>query len=83
MWGRRFDSGDSTPSEIALQPIRQHLAFNQFKDLEICSAGFFQSINGCNVWMIQRSKQLCIALKPRNAVSHSSDPARPILPVLA
>ena len=51
-----------------LDPIRQRLAFHQFQDKEVCSAGFFQPVNGGNVRMIERGEQLGFALEPGNAI---------------
>ena len=42
---QRFLDRDRT----GFYPIRQRFAFDQFKDKEVCSAGFFQPVNGGNV----------------------------------
>src|SRR5262249_27715936 len=74
---RSFESFGYLPRELqrffqgnraVLQSIGQGLAFDEFKYQETCASIFVQSMNRCDVRMVERRKQLRFAFKPRQPV---------------
>ena len=48
-----FRSRWMTPFSCAGNPVCQSLPFDQFENEVTCTVGFFQVVNGCDVWVIQ------------------------------
>ena len=48
--------------------IRQRVAFNKFKNQEVCLAVLLKPVNSGNVRMVQRGKHFCFTFKPGQAI---------------
>ena len=57
----------------ACDPLRQILAFNEFKDQRFHAIGVFDPVNVCDVRMVQRREHLRFSAEPREAVGIVGD----------
>ena len=48
--------------------LRERLTGNKLHDEVVAAIGFLQSVNGCDVWMIQRRQRLRLTLEARYAL---------------
>jgi len=49
-------------------PVRERRPFNQFEDERREAVRFFDTVDGANIWVIQRRKRFCFALKASHAL---------------
>jgi len=48
--------------------VRKGRSFNQFEDQRLPSVGVLETVDGRDVWMIQRGEHLCLTLEPCQAL---------------